>query len=164
MSVTVFPSCGVSTARQSTTIHTKTKSTVPPHRTALVEPVHSQNGGRCHFVLSWAVPTRRAANISLHYDGARIHIFATLSGTLCLEAYISVTQSSCTGWSLCTSAWAQSLTSETPCVSQTTLGANCIFHWNDLAATGVLLLTMEARRGAYRHQLALSVLRRHAGF
>ena len=33
------------------------KAQLPPNQTALVEPVHSQNGGRGHFVLSWVVPT-----------------------------------------------------------------------------------------------------------
>jgi len=39
------------------------KAQLPPHQTALVEPVHSQNGGRGHFVLSWVVPTRRTIAI-----------------------------------------------------------------------------------------------------
>ena len=47
------------------------KAQLPPRRTALVDPLHSQNGGR--FVLSWVVPTRRTYPIlSLHYDGAPI--------------------------------------------------------------------------------------------
>src|SRR6478736_9409993 len=35
------------------------RAQLPPHRTAVVVQVHSQNGG--HFDLSWAIPIRRTS-------------------------------------------------------------------------------------------------------
>jgi hypothetical protein len=55
------------------------KAQLPPHQTALVEPVHSQNGGRGHFVLSWAVPTRRTID-PIGLLGHRHHFLANLAG------------------------------------------------------------------------------------
>jgi hypothetical protein len=59
------------------------KAQMPPHQTALVEPVHSQNGGRGHFVLSWAVPTRRVPILSAYYDTAVSLFWQALGESIC---------------------------------------------------------------------------------
>ena len=69
------------------------KAQLPPHQTALVEPVHSQNGGRGHFVLSWAVPPKDYRS----YRFAKtppVSFFANLGGPTSAFEAASATQSS----------------------------------------------------------------------
>jgi hypothetical protein len=70
----------VSVRRRSTR---RPKAQMPPHQIALVEPVHSQNGGRGHFVLSWAVPTRRVPHPIGLLRHRRIAFSASLGLTIC---------------------------------------------------------------------------------
>ena len=45
--------------KRRTMVHAKTKSTLPPRQTALVDSAHSQNGGHGHFVQSYVRTERR---------------------------------------------------------------------------------------------------------
>ena len=54
----------LSTAPSARHVRKKTKSTVAAAPKSIVEPVHSQNG--VHFVLSWAIPTRKNHHDPIH--------------------------------------------------------------------------------------------------
>jgi hypothetical protein len=55
-------SLAVSSRRGSTR---RPKARLPPAHTALVGPVHSQNGGGDHFVRSWVVLTRQISSCAI---------------------------------------------------------------------------------------------------
>ena len=109
------------------------KAPLPLRRTAPVDPLHSQNGD--HFVLSWVVPTRRTYPIlSLHYDGAPIMFLQDTEAQLVRGTCDAVLIAMSTEFSL-----------------------------ELFGCDGVLHVTVEGRHGAYRHQSALSALRRRTG-
>ena len=106
------------------------KAQMPPHQIALVEPVHSQNGGRGHFVLSWVVPTRRTYPILYRQDDGYV-------------SYFRNTKANPGGRLHCTSAFGAIL--QNP------------FSLERFTSDGVPHVTVEGRHG-YPHQSALSAL------